>query len=72
MVKKRPVTKKRTLSRRRVTNYDLHERLVRIETLLTPLPAKVEKLEAHRNYLVGAWAVISFAFAAAFKYVKGH
>jgi hypothetical protein len=41
------------------------ERLATIEAHLTGLPKKVEKLEAHRNWLAGALAVLSLAFTAA-------
>jgi hypothetical protein len=50
--------------------------LERIETTLvgmSELPKKVEKLEAHRNWLAGAFAVVSVAFTVLLSYFhKGH
>ena len=80
------MVKKRATSRRRVTNVDLAqivadnhaeavERLGRIETALDglgKLPERVEKLESHRSWLAGAFAVVSLAFTVALRYFKGH
>jgi hypothetical protein len=85
------MVKKRSTSRRYVTNVDLQqivadnhadavERLGRIEasldgfkTAITPLTQKVETLERHRNYLTGAWAVVSLLLTTAIGFLfKGH
>jgi hypothetical protein len=80
------VVKKRSTSRR-VTNVDLRqivadnhtevkEQLARIETTLlgmSELPKKVETLEGHRNWLAGAFAVVSVAFTVFLNFFhKGH
>ena len=71
--------------RQRVTNVALTQivtenhietidRLARIETVLlslNKLPERVEKLEAHRNWLTGAIAVITLAFTTAIAALAG-
>lgn len=49
---------------------EIVERLTAVETELKGLPAKVERLEAHRNWLTGAIAVLSSVFA--YLIHKGH
>lgn len=80
------MVKKRTIQRTRVTNtalrdivnnnhIDTTDRLARIETTLKELSGltpKVEKLEAHRNWLAGAIAVISLVFTTIIAHLKGH
>ena len=80
------MVKKRTSSRRRVTNIDLQqivadnhtetvERLTRIETSLASfsvIPEKVERLEGHNNRLKGAIAIISLLFTTAIGFLFKH